>query len=375
MVKKPRIVSVVLIGLALIGSLVAQPAFASEEPPISHQLQISGLYVIDFRILDVLPDRVEFFKNRKVVYIRNKTDFNETVWLNMNMRLDQNWTAYVRVDQNFAQHPNVFTADQSRYIKGGDNLVGYLDMYGLSYANGATSAKIGRQDLKLGPLGMLADTTLTVGDSNVYGVSMSTKQGKLVYNGLYVSQVDNNTPRNYENKIWSAGASYEADQNVTVGAYYAYKTNADAALNWGSRTANYIDVNLNYKNIVPNVSFACELAWTKNDPFVSGLPAPVLGTFPSGTIKSSIYQLAYQVDRKNVLKAGIVSVPFLAGTGMSTLAPRAHYINFQHSINKQEMVEVYYKAGRYEFPSGLYRIYGPGPYPERFARITYWHKF
>lgn len=291
------------------------------------------------------------------------------------MRLDQNWAAYARVDQNFAQRPNVFTADQSRYVKGGDKSVAYLDMYGLSYANGATRAKVGRQDLKLGPLGMLADTTLAVGDSNVYGVSMSTKQGKMTYNGLYASQVDNNTPRNYENKVWSVGASYAAGPNVTVGAYYAYKINADAALNWGSKTANYTEVNLNYENIVPKVSFACEVAWTKNDPFVSGLPAPVLATFPAGTIKSYVYQLAYQVDRQNVLKVGVVSVPFLAGTGMSTLAPRAHYINFQHSFNKQEMVEVYYKAGRYDFPSALYQIYGPGPYPERYARITYWHRF
>jgi len=375
MFKQPRIVGVVLIVLSLIGSLVALPAFASDETPISHGLQISGLYVVDFRILDVLPDRVEFFKNQKVVYVRNKTDFNETVWLTMNMRLDQNWAASARVDQNFAQHPNVFTADQSRYIKGGDKWVGYLDEYGLSYVNGATSAKLGRQDLKLGPLGMLADTTLTIGDSNVYGVSMSTKQGKLTYNGLYASQVDNNTARNYENKIWSVGASYAADQKVTLGAYYAYKINADAALNWGSKTANYTEVNLNYKNIVPNVNFACEVAWTKNDPFVSGLPAPVLATFPSGTIKSSVYQLTYQMDPKNVLKVGMLSVPFLSGTGMSTLSPKANFINFQHSINKQEMVEVYYKAGRYDFPAALYQIYGPGPYPERFSRITYWHRF
>ncbi|MDR7866547.1 MAG: hypothetical protein RIN56_06970 [Sporomusaceae bacterium] len=375
MIKNLNIVCVMLIGSALIGSLVAQPAFASGEPPLSRALQISGLYVVDFRLIDVSPDRVEFFKNQKTVYIRNKTDFNETLWLNMNMRLDKSWTAYARVTQNFAQHPNIFSADQSRYIKGGDNLVAYLDMYGLSYANGATHAKIGRQDLKLGPLGMLADTTLTVGDSNVYGVSISTKRGKMTYTGSYSSQVDNNTPRNYENKIWSVGASYAADQKVTVGAYYAAKTNADAALNWGSKTANYAEVNLNYKNIVPNVSFTCEVAWTKNDPFVSGLPARVLATFPSGTIKSYIYQLAYQLDRQNVLKAGIVSIPFLAGTGMSSLAPRAHFINFQHAINKQEMVEVYYKAGRYDFPSALYQIYGPGPYPERFLRITYWHKF
>lgn len=376
MFKKLKIIGVVLIAVSLIGSLVVQPAFASDETPISHDLQISGLYVVDFRILDAMPDRVEFFKNQKVVYVKNKTDFNETLWLNMNMRLDQNWSAYTRVDQNFAEHPNVFTADQSRYVKGGDKWVGYLDMYGLSYANGATNAKIGRQDLKLGPLGMLADTTLTVGDSNVYGVSMSTKQGKLTYNGLYASQVDNNTPRNYENKIWSVGASYATGQNVTFGAYYAYKINADAVLNWGSKTANYTEVNLNYENIVPKVSLACEVAWTKNDPFVSGLPAPVLVTFPSGTIKSYVYQFSYQMDYKNVLKAGTISVPFLAGTGMSTLAPRANFINFQHSISKQEMVEVYYKAGRYDFPSALYQVFGAaGPYPERYSRITYWHRF
>jgi hypothetical protein len=375
MLKKSRILGVALLGLALIGSLVAQPVFASDNTPISRELQISGLYVVDFRILDVLPDRVEFFKNQKVVYIRNKTDFNETIWLTMNMRLDQNWAAYARVDQNFAQQPNVFSADPSRYIKGGDTWAGYLDMYGLSYVNRATSAKIGRQDLKLGPLGMLADTTLTIGDSNVYGASMSTKQEKITYTGLSASQVDNNTPRNYKNKVWSVGASYAADRNVTVGAYYAYKINADAALNWGSKTANYAEVNLNYENIVPKVSFACEVAWTKNDPFVRGLPAPVLATFPSGTIKSYVYQFAYQMDHKNILKVGIISVPFLAGTGMSTLAPRANYIDFQHSINKQEMVEVYYKAGRYDFPSALYHVYGPGPYPERFSRITYWHRF
>jgi hypothetical protein len=375
MLQRPTIVSVMLISLALISSLFARPAFAGNETPVSRELQITGLYVLDFRLLDALPDRVQFFKNQKVVYVRNKTDFNETLWLNMRLQLDRNWAAYARVDQNFAQHPNVFTADQSRYIKGGDKWVSYLDMYGLSYANRATNAKIGRQDLKLGPLGMLADTTLTVGDSNVYGVSMSTKQGKMTYNGLYASQVDNNTPRNYRNKVWSAGVYYAADKNITVGAYYAYKNNADAALNWGSKTANYTEVNLSYENIVPKVSFACEVAWTKNDPFVSGLPAPVLATFPAGTIKSSVYQLAYKMDRNNVLKVGLISVPFLAGTGMSTLAPRAHYINFQHSINKQEMVEVYYKSGRYEFPSALYQIYGPGPYPERFARITYWHRF
>ncbi len=375
MFKNLNIICFVLISLALIGSPVAQPAFASGEPPLSRELHISGLYVVDFRLIDASPDRVEFFKNQKAVYVRNKTDFNETLWLNMNMQLDKSWTAYARITQNFAQHPNIFSADQSRYIKGGDKLVAYLDMYGLSYANGATRVKIGRQDLKLGPLGMLADTTRTVGDSNVYGVSLSTKQGKMTYNGSYVSQIDNNTPRNYKNKIWSVGASYAAGQKVTVGAYYAYKINADAALNWGSKTANYAEVNLNYKNIVPNISFSCEVAWTKNDPFVSGLPAQVLATFPSGTIKSYIYQLAYQMDRQNVLKVGIVSIPFLAGTGMSSLAPRAHFINLQHTINKQEMVEVYYKAGRYDFPSALYQIYGPGPYPERFLRITYWHKF
>lgn len=375
MLKKLTLVSVVMICLALIGCLTPRPALAGGEAPISHELQLSGLYVVDFRLLDVLPDRVQFFKNQKVVYVRNKTDFNETIWLNMQLRLDRNWAAYARVDQNFAQHPNVFTADQTRYVKGGDKWVSYLDMYGLSYANRATSAKIGRQDLKLGPLGMLADTTLTVGDSNVYGVSLSTKQGKMTYNGLYASQVDDNTPRNYRNKVWSAGVAYAADKNLTVGAYYARKINADAALNWGSKTADYTEINLNYENIVPKVSFACEVAWTKNDSFVSGLPAPVLATFPAGTIRSHVYQLSYKVDRQNVLKAGLVSIPFLAGTGMSTLAPRAHYINFQHSFNKREMVEVYYKSGRYEFPSALYQIYGPGPYPERYARITYWHRF
>jgi hypothetical protein len=375
MFKKTRIAGVVLIGLALIGCLAARPAFAGGETPLSRDLQISGLYALDFRVLYVLPDRVEFFKNRKVVYVKNATDFNETLWLHLKKRLDRNWTAYTRVTQNFAQHPNIFTADQSRYVKGGDKWVSYMDMYGLSYANKATSARIGRQDLKLGPLGMLADTALTVGDSNVEGVSLSTKQGKMTYNGLYVRQVDDNTPKNYQNKIWSVGASYAAGRNVTVGAYYAYKINADATLNWGSKTANYTEVSLNYANIVPKVSFACEVAWTRNDPFVSGLPAPVLATFPAGTIKSYVYQLAYRVDRKNVLKVGLVSIPFLAGTGMSTLSPRANYVNLQHFINKHEMVEVYYKTGRYHFPSGLYQIYGPGPYPERYARITYWHRF
>jgi len=373
--KKPSIIGVVLIALSLIGGLVAQPVFASDQALVSHDLEVSGLYVVDFRMLDVWPDRVQFFKNRKIVYVRDKTDFNETVWATMKVQMDQNWAAYARVDQNFAQHPNIFTADQSRYIKGGNKSVGYLDMYGLTYANGATFAKIGRQDLKLGPLGMLADTTLTIGDSNVYGISMSTKQDKMTLNGLYTSQVDNNTPRNYENKVWSVGASYAADKNVTAGAYYAAKNNANAALNCGSKAANYTEVNFNYKDIVPNVSFTCEVAWTKNDPFVSGLPATWLATFPSGTIKSHVYELAYQLDNKNVLKVGTFSVPYLSGPGMSALSPKANFIGFQHFMNKQEMVEVYYKGGRYYFPTALYQIYGPGPYPERYLRITYWHRF
>ena len=375
MFKKSTIIGVMLIALTLIGNLVAQQAFASHQMPVSHDLQISGVYVVDFRMIHVLPDRVEFFQKQKVVYNRNKTDFNETIWVNLKIQMDQNWASYARIDQNFAEHPNIFTVDQSRYIKGGDKSIGYLDMYGLMYTNGATIAKIGRQDLRLGPLGMLADTTLTIGDTNVNGVSMSTKQDKMTWNGLYASQVDNNTTRNYENKIWSVGASYAADKNVTVGAYYASKNNANAALNWGSKTANYTEVSFSYKDIVPNVSFASEVAWTKNDPFVSGLPAPWLATFPSGTIKSYVYQLVYQLDRKNILKVGTISVPFLSGTGMSALAPHANYIQFQHSINKQEMVEVYYKAGKYDLPTALYQIYGTGPYPERFSRITYWHKF
>ncbi|MDR3560593.1 MAG: hypothetical protein P4N59_03990 [Negativicutes bacterium] len=373
--KKPVIIGIVLSTLALIGSLVAQPVFASDETPVSHDLQISGLYVLDLHLLDKYPDRVQFFKNQKVVYDKDTTDFNETIWLNMKMQIDPNWAAYARADQNFAEHPNIFTVDQSRYIKGGDKSVGYLDMYGVTYENRATIAKIGRQDLKLGPLGLLADTTMTIGDSNVYGVSMSTQQGKMTYNGLYASQVDNNTPRNYENQIWSVGASYAVDKKVTIGAYYAFKNNASAALNWGSKTANYTEVNLNYAAIVPNVSFTCEVAWTKNDPFVSGLPGSWLASFPFGTIRSSAYQLAYRLDRKNVLNVGTVSIPFLSGTGMSTLSPKANFIDFQHSINKQEMVEVYYKAGRYDFPSALYQIYGAGPYPERYSRITYWRRF
>jgi hypothetical protein len=375
MLKKSAIINVILITLALIGSLVAQPALASDQAPVSHDLQISGLYVVDFRLLDVWPDRAEFFQNQKVVYIRKGTDFNETVWVNMKLPIDPNWAAYARIDQNFAQHPNIFTVDQSRYIKGGDKNIGYLDMYGLTYANGAIIANIGRQDLKLGPLGMLADTTLTIGDSNVYGVSMSTKRDKMTFNGLYTSQVDNNTAKNYENTIWSVGISYAADKNVTIGVYYAYKSNANAALNFGSKAANYTEVNFNFKDIVPNVSFIGEVAWTKNDPFVSGLPASWLATFPSGTIKSYVYELAYQLDRNNVLKVGTVSVPYLSGTGMSTLSPKANFINFQHFINKQEMVEVYYKAGRYDFPAALYQIFGAGPYPERYLRITYWHRF
>jgi len=373
--KKSAIIGVILIALTLSGNLAAQPAFASHQIPVSHELQISGVYVIDFRIIDVLPDRVEFFQSHKVVYDRNKTDINETVWVNLKMQMNQNWAAYARIDQNFAEHPNIFTADQSRYVKGGDKSVGYLDMYGFTYANGDTIINIGRQDLKLGPLGMLANTTLSIGDSNVNGASMSIKKNKITWNGLFASQVDNNTTKNYKNKVWSAGVSYAADKNVTVGTYYTYKNNANADLNWGSKTANYIEVNFSYKDIVPNVSFASEVAWTKNDPFVSGLPAPWLATFPSGTIKSYVYQLVYQLDRKNILKVGTISVPFLSGTGMSALAPHANYIQFQHSINKQEMVEVYYKAGKYDLPTALYQIYGTGPYPERFSRITYWHKF
>ena len=373
MFKKSAIISIMLIALTLIGYLVAQPAFASHQIPVSHDLQISGIYVVDFRIIDVLPDRVEFFQKQKVVYNKNKTDFNATIWVNLKMQMDKNWASYARIDQNFAEHPNIFTADQSRYIKGGDKSIGYLDMYGLLYANGATIAKIGRQDLKLGPLGMLADTTLTIGDTNVNGVSMSTKQDKITWNGLYASQVDKNTTKNYENKIWSVGASYKADKNVTVGLYYATKKNANAALNWGSKTTNYTAVSFIYQDLVPNVSFASEVAWTKNDPLISGLPASWLATFPSGTIKSYVYHLSYQLDRKNVLKFGRVSVPFLAG--ISALAPKANYINFQHFINKQEMVEVYYKDGRYDLPTALYPIYGAGPYPERFSRITYWHRF
>lgn len=366
MFKKSAIIGVMLISFFLIGSVMIQSAFASDHTPVSHDLQISCLYVIDFRLIDVVPDRVQFFKNQKVVYVRKKTDFNETLWVNFKMQMDKNWSTYARMDQNFALHPNIFTTDQSTYVKGGEKSVGYLDQYGLTYGNRGMIGKIGRQDFKLGPLGMLADTTLTIGDTNVNGVSMSIKQDKMTWNGLYISQIDNNTKKNYNNKIWSLGTSYAADKRFTVGAYYATKINANTALNLGSKSASYREVNFNYKNIVPNVSFTSEFAWTKNDPFV-------ISSFPASTIKSYVYQLAYQMDRKNVLKVGTVSIPFLSG--ISTLDPKANFINVQHSINKNEMVEVYYRDGKYHLPTDLYRIYGAGPYSERFSRITYWHRF
>lgn len=277
----------------------------------------------------VLASPIELDGSAAVQYRQDKpidqddkvTGSKYTVILNATSNIDQNLDVYARLG---TQGVTVDQPSFHDYTPDGD-FEANIDQYGLLYNNGGFTYKLGRQSATIGSTALLYNNNYMVGKHTfVDGLSVNGTSGVTSLDAI-AAQEDN--AGDADNKLYALHASYKPSQNLTLGATLA---KYDYAANAADDTNHY----------------AVDAAYDVGK-------ATVFGEYTRSSRDSAneAYDLGvkYSLDNKNAVGVTYQNVEMNGDMGGKTdfdNNQKAMYYSFNHRINDQSDLNLFYKADK-----------------------------
>lgn len=258
------------------------------------------------------------FRKDTADYQQDTTGGKFTAVINGKTNVGKNLDLYARLGAQTTSEEGI--RDFSKY----DDSDAAIDQFGFLYNNAGLNYKLGRQDATIGATALLYNNNFKVGH-NVFvdGISVSGETGVTSINAILAKE-DN---RGDDNKISSLHASFSPAANVTLGATLAKYDYANAAV----KDTNHFAVNAAY-NFGKATAFA---EYTKSD--------------LDNDNKAYDLGVIYNLDEKN--KAGIAYARVEKNGDMNGMTDfdnnqKSVYYTFNHKVNDNSSVALYYKDGK-----------------------------